>query len=80
MDVMIELNYYFQKDQNQPKDHQIWTRESVFLNYEPTCAYLIRSTLKQIAHPWKAINTSDLNLIWTSSWMIILFSYLVWLA
>jgi len=34
------------------------------MNYEPTCAYLNRSTSKKIGHPWKDINTSDLKLIW----------------
>jgi len=42
----------------------------------PRCAYLIRSALKQIGHPCKAINTIDLYLISTSSYIILLFPFL----
>jgi len=35
VEMMIALNSSFQEDQNQPKYHLIWIRESVFLNYKP---------------------------------------------
>ena len=31
-EMMIALDSYFIEDQNQPKDHLIWTSESWFLN------------------------------------------------
>ena len=67
IEIMIALKSSFQEDQNQPKYHLILTRESVFLNYESTCAYLIMLALNQSGHPWKAINTSDLYLILETS-------------
>jgi len=77
MEMMISSNSSFLEDQNRPKYNQIWSTENVFLNYKPTCAYLIRAALNQIGHPWKAINTSDLNLIWTSSWDILLLCFMI---
>jgi len=40
--------------------------------YNPTCAYLWRSSLNKSGPPWKVIHTSHLYLIWKQSWNTLL--------
>jgi len=66
MDMIMALNSYFQEDQNRPKDHSNWIRESVFMKESPHMHIWTRSALKKIGHPWKPINKIYIKIIWTS--------------
>jgi hypothetical protein len=63
-DICFAVNVLSQF-QVEPK-HDHWIAAKHILRYLQGTIHF-RSALKKIGHPWKAINTSDLNLIWTSS-------------
>ena len=73
MEIMITLNSSFLDYQNRPKYRSNRIRGNVLMKEIPHMHIWTRSSLKQIGHPWKPINTSDLKLIWKSP-IIVFFS------